>query len=427
MSEIGKTRHRTVQGRTTLARGKIAAGAMQVLAHAGVAGLTHRAVAAAAGVSLAATTYHFDTKAAIIEETSRALLDTYLESFRRMTGRIARSEETRLASLEDLVERVVLNALGRDRTRSLAWCELILHEGRNAGGRAMARRWYQQLDAIWHEIALLFDPAASQRKASAAIDLVIGLTFCLHPLGLDRGTAVDVLAGRRAIAPLLAGYGPIPATPDGDAGHDKNGKNGKNGAHGRHAETRHRIVQAAIAIIVADGAAGMSYGRIAEVAGMARSGPSYYFPTIDGLLETAQTALFARAKGRYRAGLALLDAADLDTDRLLDLTTAIYFREALEFGRENIGYYSVWMNAAQNPSLRPAVAMSLLDQHRAWSRRIASVPDKAADEMVAFRMQALFIGKLIRAIVSDMDVATLAGAREDFAAALRPDTNGTFV
>ena len=82
-----------------------------------------------------------------------------------MAGRIAAGQETRLASLDDLVARVVLNALGRERTRSLAWSQLMLHGGRSPTGRTLARCWYEQLDAIWHEIAGLIATGASRQAA----------------------------------------------------------------------------------------------------------------------------------------------------------------------------------------------------------------------------------------------------------------------
>jgi len=410
-SETGKTRQRALQDRTTVTRGKIVAGAIQVLAHGGVQGLTHRAVAKAAGVSLAATTYHFDTMAEIIEATSRALLDDYLAGFRRLAARILAGEERSIASLVDLVERVVGNALGRDRTRSLAWCELILHGGRSPNGRALTQSWYEQLDTIWYDIALLFDPAATRRAASAAVDMTAGLTFFLHPLGLDQATAKDLLDGRVDVATLLAGI-----SASAPAQHDDTSPD----AGARYVETRQKVLQAAIDIVVQDGAAGISYGRIADAMGMVRSGPSYYFPSIDGLLQYAQMSFFGRAKARYRSGLtAQQDAAGIDTERLLDLTTAIYFREALEFARENIGFYSVWMNAAQNPALRPAVASSLLDLDRAWTRRITAATGKAPAPAIPLRMQALFIGKVVRTIAASIEVADLSRAREDFAAVLR--------
>jgi len=409
-SETGKARQRALQDRTTVTRGKIIAGAIQVLAHGGVQGLTHRAVAKVAGVSLAATTYHFDTMTEIIEATSRTLLDEYLAGFRRVAARIMGGEEQSIASLGDLVERVVGNALGRDRTRSLAWCELILHGGRRPNGRALTQSWYEQLDEIWHDIALLFDPAASRRAASAAVDMTVGLTFFLHPLGLDQATAKQLLDGRVDVATLLAGI-------SSSAPEQRNVTDPDAGA--RYVETRQKVLQAAIDVIVEDGAAGISYGRIADVMGMVRSGPSYYFPSIDGLLQCAQMSFFERAKARYRSGLTGQDATGIDADRLLDLTTAIYFREALEFARENIGFYSVWMNAAQNPALRPAVASSLLDLDRAWTRRITAATGKPPDPAVPLRIQALFIGKVIRTIAASLEVADLSRAREDFAAVLR--------
>lgn len=405
-----QVRQRAVQNRTTVTRAKIADGAIQVLARMGVEGLTHRAVARAAGVSLAATTYHFDSKAEIVEQASKTLLEGYLGAFRRMAGRIAAGEETRFASLDDLALRVVLNALGRERTRSLAWSELVLHGGRSVTGRALTRRWYEELDAIWYQIGGIIEQGASRQQASAAIDLVVGLTFFLHPLGLDAATVADLLAGRVDPEPLLRDIARSRNSLRNDAEEDELPK--------RHAETRQKLIDVAIAILAEEGAAGISFRRVAEAAGMVRSGPNYYFATIDELLAAAQTALFERAKARYRAGLGSLKAADIDESRLLDLTTAIYYREVLEFGRENIGHYSVWMSAAQNPSVRPAVASSLLDQHRAWVQRIAMIGGRGPGAPIAMRMQALFIGKLIRAIAASLDIADLSRAREDFALAL---------
>jgi DNA-binding transcriptional regulator YbjK len=410
MEMSGKTRQRAIQTRTLVARGKIADGAMQVLAEVGVEGLTHRSVASAAGVSLAATTYHFETKSHIIEDASRTLLDGYLGAFRRMATRIVAGDRMGLGSLDDLVKRVVSNALGRDRIRSLAWCELILHGGRTSEGRVLAQRWYDELDLVWHEIAALIEPGASKRKASAAIDMVVGLTFVLHPLALEARTAIDMLSGSRKTEPVLRRLARAPVVPAPHTGEQ---------ASARYVDTRERIVAAAIDLIVKEGAASVSYRRVAGALDMVRSGPSYYFTTIDELIEVAQVTLFERARGRYREGLGTAVPADIDEDRLLDLTTAIYYREALEFGSENIGHYSLWIRAAQHPALRPAVASSILSFHQAWSRRIAVIGGTGHEEATAIRMQALFIGKLIRAIVASTAVADLAWAREDFAAALR--------
>lgn len=402
-------RQRSAQDRATETRRRIANGAIEVLAHSGVPGLTHRAVVRACGASLAATTYHFDTKADMLAEASRMLLSGYLEAFRRLEARMAAGEEKGLRGLDDLVGRVVGNAIGRERTRSIAWCRIILHGGRSESGRTLAQDWYRQLSAIWQSIAERMEPNPKRQDANAAIDLAVGLTFLLHPLGIDAATAHDLIAGRIGLAQLDAGKGgdriaaSLPPTN-----------------LARHAQARERIVQAAIDILVEDGPEGVSYRAVAERIGMVRSGPSYYFPSIDGLLETAQTALFDRAKARYRAGIGATVPSDFDENRLVDLTTAIFFREAMEFASENLGYYSVWLSATQNPTLRAAVLSSLLDQDRAWERRLSALPGAGAPSPgAALRPQACFVGKLIRAIVGGSDLDEMANARGDFAAALR--------
>lgn len=413
MRNTGRSRQRFVQDRAVATRGKITDGAVEVLARSGVAGLTHRAVARAAGVSLAATTYHFDTKSDIITEASRILLDGYLTAFRRLVERMDAGAETNLRNLDDLVVRVVINAIGRQRIRSLAWCELVLHGGRSVEGRALALAWYEQFDAIWLAIAERIGPIPATARARAAVDLAVGLTFLLHPLVLDTETAAGLLAGSVDAEVLLAEIADNLDRGAFDAGATRAI------APLRSEERRDQIVEAAINTLIEEGAAGVSYRSVAQRAGMVRSGPGYYFPTIDGLLQAAQRALFERAKARYRSGLAAPPSSELDEDRILDLTTAIYFREALEFVRQNIGYYSAWLGAAQNRSLRPMVAAALLDQNRAWARRITLVFGRIPHRTTPLRMQAIFLGKLVRAMAAGVSLNDLSHVRVDFAAVLR--------
>lgn len=413
MRNTGRSRQRSVQDRAVATRGKITDGAIEVLARSGVAGLTHRAVVRAAGVSLAATTYHFDTKSDIITEASRILLDGYLTAFRRLVERMDAGAETNLRSLDDLVVRVVINAISRQRIRSLAWCELVLHGGRSVEGRALAHAWYEQFDAIWLAIAERIGPIPATARARAAVDLAVGLTFLLHPLALDAETAAGLLAGSVDAEVLLAEIADNLDRGASDAGATRAI------APLRGEERRDQIVEAAINTLIEEGAAGVSYRSVAQRAGMVRSGPSYYFPTIDGLLQTAQRALFERAKDRYRSGLAAPPSSELDEDRMLDLTTAIYFREALEFVRQNVGYYSAWLGAAQNRSLRPMVAAALLDQNRAWARRITLVSGRIPHRTTPLRMQAIFLGKLVRAMAAGVSLDDLSHVRVDFAAVLR--------
>lgn len=397
-------RQRAEQQRTAITRGKIVDGAITVLARSGVAGLTHRAVAQEAGVSLAATTYHFGTKTDILDAASQALLEGYLAAFDRLDDRILTGAETGLARLDDLVARVVANDLGRDRLRSLAWCEIILHGARDPARRTVAQDWYGRLDQLWTRIGARLEPAMTPGQARQSVDMAVGLTFLLHPLALSPQAVAAVLSGQRDPgADMAASAAPLPppAPPAAPA--------------------RQRVIAATIGVLADKGVAGVTFRSVSERAELSRSGPAHHFASVARLIEAAQLALFHSAKARYRRALAGSGAegAALTVEGLLDLTTAVFAQEALDHRGENAGYYSAWVSAAQQPALRPAVAAAQLDQHLAWTRRLAALdlpPGRVPRSALA--VQALFIGMLIRALAAGADPETLAQVRPAFAGCL---------
>lgn len=410
MDENSEAR-RPQQQRVTVTRRKVVNGAIAVLAKDGVTNLTHRAVAGAAGVSLAATTYHYATKQDILVETSQVLLSAYLDAFQRLGQRLRKNASENISTLEELIVRIAGNALGREREKSLAWCQLMLDGGRSPDGRLMAQQWYTKLDEIWTGICAYL-PTATQLQPGAAIDLTVGLIVLLHPLCLDADSLQDVLNGRTspgALAPACAGlrHDTDPASFSASG----------NGA--RKAATRERLVQATIEILIKHGATAVTYASVADRAGMVRSGPGYYFPTIDSLLRAAQITLFARAKARYREGMESIPPGDINESRLTDLTTAVFFHELFQSPDENLGYYSVWMSAAQNLPLREVVFESLHDQNRAWQRRLLAIFGDGVSAPAALWIQGLFVGKLIRGIAARPPTGDLARSREDFAAIIR--------
>ena len=393
------------QSRSLLMRRRIAAGAVSVLASAGVAGLTHRAVARAAGVSLAATTYHFEAKSDILAAASRDLFDGYIADFARLAERMAermgQGAPSGPRTLDALMRRAVLNALGRDRERSLAWCEILLHGGRDAEAHATLRAWYEALHRVWADLARHLRPGAGAAEIRQAVDLVIGLTFLLHPLALPPDQVEALLAGQEDLAACLRRFAPPPAETQDDSA------------------ARAHVVQAAIDILTEAGAFGITYASVAKRAGLSRSAPVHHFPSIDALQAAAQRALFRRAKTRYRSGLSGVGQDGLGPDELLDLTTAILFREVLEHPGENLAVYSSWIRAAQSPETQAVVAAAQADLHRAWCRRLAALPVPADPSAAALRMQALFIGALLRAITTGARTETLAQMRAGFATILR--------
>lgn len=394
------------QMRSEERRKRIAEAAVAVIASHGITGVTHRLVAAEAGVSLAATTYHYQTKLDIIADASRRLLDGYTDAFRSFLSR--RATDPGL-SFRDFAMRVAVAAADRHRTGSLAWCEIILDAARHPETRDIARNWFDKLLAIWLEIATAFDAPDPESVATSAIDTVIGLLFVVIPLGLDeeqarallRHGAIDGAGSLNEPAPPLV----VPSR--------------------KTTETRQRIIAAAIDILAREGGSAVTYRTVAERAGLTASAPIYHYPTIDSLLDTAQAQLFDASKDRYRAIMATVDHATLDIPRLTDLTTAVFLREATEFAAVSLASYPVWLEAARRPALRLTIRATIDDQNRAWKRLLDKLLP-ASGPKDALLIQSLFRGKLIRILATGAATADLAGVRSGFDHALRGLQDGTY-
>ncbi|MFV3077379.1 TetR/AcrR family transcriptional regulator [Niveispirillum fermenti] len=384
------------QERSLARRARLADAIVQVLASHGVAGLTHRLVAQAAGVSLAATTYYFDSKFDMVAVASNLTLAGYAETFRR----VARSRQL---SMGDYVTRLVGNAAERDRARATCWAEVMLDAPRHQESLELSRRWFAELGDIWLDIARACD--APPPAARSAIDTSIGLLLVMLALGLTEAQIGAVLLeGKDALdawAPTLpaAGGQPVaaPAKPTR-----------------KSAGTRERIIAAAIQILIAEGPAAVTYRTIAQQAGLTLAGPAYHFPTVEGLLGAAQERLFEESKQRYRTVVASMDDGPFDLERLIDRTAAVFLREATEHAGRNLASYAVWLQAARRPELRPMVWSAIADQIRAWHRvfvRLGGSPTP----LEALLPQCMFIGKMIRLLATGSALADLENARRDFA------------
>ena len=182
--------------------------------------------------------------------------------------------------------------------------------------------------------------------------------------------------------------------------------------------TRQALIDVAIDLLVREGPSAVSYQAASLKAGLSRSAPSYHFPTVDSLMEAAQLALFDRAKSRYRDAFRAFDTARMELDELTDLTTTIFFSEAMVHSDENLAFYSVWIRSAERPELRPPVLTALLDMQESWARTLSRTMHRPLDTSAALLMQSLFLGKLLRAIVTTSSVGEIARSRGHFAAAL---------
>ena len=128
----------TAGKRSNQRRAAIVAATLRVIARSGADAVTHRAVAAEAGVSLASTTYYFDSKDALVHEALELVID-------RSVAVVA--EHTQVAgpiSLDELVERLVRLTeaqLEDDDAPLVAQFELVIEAARRPALRPLAERW----------------------------------------------------------------------------------------------------------------------------------------------------------------------------------------------------------------------------------------------------------------------------------------------
>jgi DNA-binding transcriptional regulator YbjK len=111
---------------------------LRLIGEGGVKSVTHRAVAQEANVSLASTTYYFDSKDALIEEALELMIARSIEDVRRYTT--GPPEITR----GELIDRIVGFAdaqVNDPNAFLLAQYELMLEAGRAEYLRPLARRW----------------------------------------------------------------------------------------------------------------------------------------------------------------------------------------------------------------------------------------------------------------------------------------------
>lgn len=170
---------------------------LELIAEAGVSGVSHRKIAAAADVPLGSMTYHFTGMDELLHE-----------AFTRFAEHIAGSFEARLSAAgnpEEAVEAVVdlvheLSDPGSHRDQVLAY-ELYTLAAREPRYRAITSSWMRRSR---QELQRHFDPRTT-RQLDALIE-GLALHRALDDDPFDRSLTEDAV--RRIVAPTL---GPAPA------------------------------------------------------------------------------------------------------------------------------------------------------------------------------------------------------------------------
>lgn len=116
--------------------------------------------------------------------------------------------------------------------------------------------------------------------------------------------------------------------------------------------------------------------------------------------------------------MTAVDYAELNVERLPNLTAAVFLREATEFGAISIASYSVWLEAARHPRVRATIWSAIDDQNNAWDRRLTQLAPNT-HPLASILVQCFFMGKLIRLPATGPHISDLAGVRSGFAHMLR--------
>lgn len=164
-------------------RRALLAGVLTVLEAGGPSAVTHRAVATAAGVPLAAATYYFSSRDDMLRSALRHATATWTRSL----------YELEQPTLGDLAETLVRYAVV-ERAAAVAQYEMLLQAVRDPGLHDDAEAWYSSLE---HVLARVGVPAERLAVVSLAVDgLIVRMLWRGEPG--DAAATAEVL--RRVVA-----------------------------------------------------------------------------------------------------------------------------------------------------------------------------------------------------------------------------------
>jgi DNA-binding transcriptional regulator YbjK len=172
---------------------------LRLIDRRGADAVTHRAVAAEAGVPLAATTYHFSSKAALVREAFELVIAHSTELVERST------QVDGPLTDEQLADRLAAfaEAQRRDQRAPLAaQVELMLEAGRRPELQELARCWTAAYQAGLLRLMRAGDVEPATEAAELVSDLIEGAL--LNQLSLPRPRFRQRL--RRSLTTALAGF-----------------------------------------------------------------------------------------------------------------------------------------------------------------------------------------------------------------------------
>jgi DNA-binding transcriptional regulator YbjK len=152
-------------------REAITAATVRVVAREGVAAVTHRRLAAEADVALSSTTWHFATKADILEAALRWCADREVERIRAIADRLPADFD--LAGWAEELGDWLLEQVTREREIAVALYRLQIELLGSPGALAVHREWGEGLHAVGERVlehSSTATPDLDVRLVVAALD-----------------------------------------------------------------------------------------------------------------------------------------------------------------------------------------------------------------------------------------------------------------
>jgi AcrR family transcriptional regulator len=182
------------------ARERILRSTLDLIAAEGVAAVTNRRVAAAAGVSLGSLTYHFDSQSDLLRES----LLLYVEEETARRELVARELEREGVSLERVARAVEqLAGAPSEIPQQIAELELHLHAARDPELREASQRCFAAHEQIARAALAALGLPDAERHAPTVVALVTGLAVRRLAAGGNdaSGTAEALIALVRGLDP----------------------------------------------------------------------------------------------------------------------------------------------------------------------------------------------------------------------------------
>lgn len=185
-----------VQRRSRNRRELLLRAAVELLADGGPRAVTHRAVAARAGVPQASTTYYFESIQQLTDEALRLHLSEWKAELQAMIAQATGNGQT----IEQIAWQLAEFLITRSRETAIAQFEVYMQAGRNPELRAHVEQTLAAFEHLAESVLDFLGAREPERAAPVLVALIDG--FLLHRVarpGNERADAVALFEAMRAL------------------------------------------------------------------------------------------------------------------------------------------------------------------------------------------------------------------------------------